>query len=57
MARKYGYRVYIGGHSYFTRAEDNGEAKRNAANQHRNRGYDRNKTIAQIMRHAEARRV
>jgi len=56
MSKKYGYTVWIGSHQYSTRAGNSAEAKRNAAHQHRKRGYDRSKTISQIMKMAEARR-
>lgn len=57
MAKRYSYRVWIGRKNYHAYGENSEEAKRAAANQHKNRGYDRNKTIAQIMRMAEARRA
>lgn len=49
MATRRAYVIWIGSLQYHTRATDSHEAKRNVAHQHRNRGYDRAKTIEQIM--------
>ena len=48
MARK-GYTIWIGSVYYHTKAASVSEARRNAAWSHRNRGYDRDLTIEQIM--------
>lgn len=50
------YTVRIGYAKYYVRGKDAQEAKRAAANEHRNRGYDRSSTIAEIMEDATAKK-
>lgn len=57
MAKRYSYVVWIGHANYNTKAVDSREAKRNVAHMHRNRGYQGQSTISQIMESAVARRT